>query len=63
MKQKISPSLWFDGNAEEAAEFYASVFDDSRAVNTTRPLVARRASAAAQGPLRPFLAGRPHRDG
>jgi len=36
MKQKISPNLWFDGNAEEAAEFYASVFDDSCVVNTTR---------------------------
>ena len=24
--QKISPFLWFDGNAEEAVNFYASVF-------------------------------------
>jgi predicted 3-demethylubiquinone-9 3-methyltransferase (glyoxalase superfamily) len=29
-KQKISPCLWFDGNAEEAARFYTSVFPDSR---------------------------------
>ena len=28
--QKITPCLWFDGNAEEAANFYASVFPDSR---------------------------------
>lgn len=27
--QKISPCLWFDGQAEEAAEFYVSVFPDS----------------------------------
>jgi predicted 3-demethylubiquinone-9 3-methyltransferase (glyoxalase superfamily) len=27
--QKISPFLWFDGQAEEAAEFYVSLFDDS----------------------------------
>jgi predicted 3-demethylubiquinone-9 3-methyltransferase (glyoxalase superfamily) len=26
----ITPCLWFDGNAEEAANFYASVFPDSR---------------------------------
>ncbi|CAD6521753.1 VOC family protein [Paraburkholderia metrosideri] len=28
--QKIAPCLWFDGNAEEAAHFYTSVFADSR---------------------------------
>lgn len=27
---KITPCLWFDGNAEEAANFYASIFPDSR---------------------------------
>jgi predicted 3-demethylubiquinone-9 3-methyltransferase (glyoxalase superfamily) len=26
----ITPCLWFDGNAEEAADFYASLFPDSR---------------------------------
>jgi len=30
MANKIVPCLWFDGRAEEAAEFYASVFPDSR---------------------------------
>jgi predicted 3-demethylubiquinone-9 3-methyltransferase (glyoxalase superfamily) len=25
----ITPCLWFDGNAQEAAEFYVSVFDDA----------------------------------
>jgi predicted 3-demethylubiquinone-9 3-methyltransferase (glyoxalase superfamily) len=29
MKQKITPFLWFDNNAEEAAAFYTSVFRDS----------------------------------
>ena len=29
MSQKITACLWYDGNAQEAAEFYASVFKDS----------------------------------
>lgn len=28
--QKITPFLWFDGNAEEAARFYVSVFRGAR---------------------------------
>ena len=28
--QKIRPCLWFDGKAEEAANFYVSVFDDAK---------------------------------
>ncbi|MBJ7331475.1 MAG: VOC family protein [Solirubrobacteraceae bacterium] len=36
MAQKIVPNLWFDGNAEEAADFYVSVFTDSRITATTR---------------------------
>ncbi|WP_031510213.1 VOC family protein [Streptomyces megasporus] len=28
--QKITTNLWFDGQAEEAARFYTSLFDDSR---------------------------------
>jgi predicted 3-demethylubiquinone-9 3-methyltransferase (glyoxalase superfamily) len=28
--RSITPCLWFDGKAEEAAEFYASVLPDSR---------------------------------
>jgi len=35
MKQKITPNLWFDTEAEEAAEFYTSVFENSRIVNRT----------------------------
>ena len=35
MPQKISPNLWFDTEAEEAANFYVSVFPNSRIVNVT----------------------------
>ena len=30
--QKISPFIWFDNNAEEAMNFYLSIFKDSKAV-------------------------------
>ena len=30
MIPKIQPCLWFDGNAEEAAHFYAQTFPDTR---------------------------------
>jgi predicted 3-demethylubiquinone-9 3-methyltransferase (glyoxalase superfamily) len=36
MQQKIVPNLWFDTEAEEAAAFYTSVFENSRIVNITR---------------------------
>jgi predicted 3-demethylubiquinone-9 3-methyltransferase (glyoxalase superfamily) len=35
MQQKIVPNLWFDTEAEEAAGFYTSVFDNSRIVTIT----------------------------
>lgn len=35
MQQRIIPNLWFDTQAEEAANFYLSVFDNSRIVNVT----------------------------
>ena len=31
------PCLWFDGQAEQAAEFYTSVFPNSEIVSVTRP--------------------------
>ena len=34
--QKIIPHLWFDDQAEEAASFYSSLFDDARVGATTR---------------------------
>ena len=36
MRQKITPNLWFDTEAEEAAAFYISVFANSRILNVTR---------------------------
>jgi predicted 3-demethylubiquinone-9 3-methyltransferase (glyoxalase superfamily) len=33
--QKITPHLWFDKEAREAAEFYVSLFPDSRVTNST----------------------------
>ena len=33
--QKITPHLWFDKEAKEAAEFYTSVFKGSKIINTT----------------------------
>ena len=42
--QKISPFLWFDHQAEEAANFYVSLFPGSKVVRATR------ASDAAPGP-------------
>jgi predicted 3-demethylubiquinone-9 3-methyltransferase (glyoxalase superfamily) len=36
--QKITTFLWFDDKAEEAAHFYATVFDDARVVDPVRTL-------------------------
>ena len=36
MLQKITPNLWFDTQAEDAANFYVSVFKNSRIVGTSR---------------------------
>jgi predicted 3-demethylubiquinone-9 3-methyltransferase (glyoxalase superfamily) len=38
MKNKIYPCLWFNGNAEEAARFYCSVFRDSE-IEDVNPMV------------------------
>ena len=34
--QKITPCLWFDSNAEEAVNFYTSIFKNSKIGNITR---------------------------
>ena len=34
--QKITPFLWFDNQAEEAMNFYVSIFKNSKVVNVTR---------------------------
>ena len=33
---KITTSLWFDGNAEEAANFYTSIFKDAKITSVSR---------------------------
>ena len=35
MEHKIIPNLWFDGEAEQAAEFYVSIFANSRIVSVS----------------------------
>ncbi|WP_439816093.1 VOC family protein [Zavarzinia sp. CC-PAN008] len=52
MKHKITTSLWFDNTAEEAANFYVSVFPDSRIV------VIARSGEAGPGPVGSVLAVR-----
>jgi len=39
MNNKIYPCLWFDGNAKEAAEFYVSIFENSKITTDTLMVV------------------------
>lgn len=34
MAQKITPNLWFNGNAQEAVDYYVSVFPESKILST-----------------------------
>jgi predicted 3-demethylubiquinone-9 3-methyltransferase (glyoxalase superfamily) len=34
MQRRITPNLWFDGNAKEAVDFYISVFPDAKVTST-----------------------------
>ncbi len=36
VQPKVNPFLWFDGQAEEAAEFYVSVFPNSRLLSVEK---------------------------
>jgi|SRR5262245_5732997 len=36
IQQRITPFLWFDGQAEEAANFYVSIFKNSRINSVSR---------------------------
>lgn len=38
MENQIYPCLWFDGQAQEAAQFYCSVFNNSKII-TDNPMV------------------------
>ncbi|MET0193896.1 MAG: VOC family protein, partial [Hyphomicrobiaceae bacterium] len=33
--QKVTPFLWFDGKAEEAANFYVSIFKNAKIVSAS----------------------------
>ncbi|HXS73466.1 MAG TPA: VOC family protein [Rhodanobacteraceae bacterium] len=44
--QRITPFLWFDSQAEQAAAFYVSIFENSKITGTTRYT---RESASASG--------------
>ena len=45
-KQGITPFLWFDGDVEEAANFYVSVFKDARVESVHRPAPGKLAHSA-----------------
>lgn len=36
LSQKVTPCLWFDSQAEQAARFYTSIFPDSEILQVTR---------------------------
>jgi len=60
MKSKITPTLWFDGSAEEAARFYSSLFPDSRIVNVNRSAADNPSTKAGEVLTVDFeLAGQP----
>jgi hypothetical protein len=40
--QKITPFLWFDKEAGEAAKFYTSIFKDAKIIDTTTLLIRPR---------------------
>jgi predicted 3-demethylubiquinone-9 3-methyltransferase (glyoxalase superfamily) len=45
---KISPCLWFNGEAEEAAKFYVSLLPDSRIEKVQKNIVDGRAGKAGE---------------
>ncbi|MBM3942210.1 MAG: VOC family protein [SAR202 cluster bacterium] len=47
--QKITPFLWLNDQAEEAAEFYTSIFRDSRILNVTRSEASDKMSGRPAG--------------
>ena len=36
IEQRVTPMLWFDNQAEEAANYYVSIFKNSRVTNVSR---------------------------
>lgn len=39
MKKQIYPCLWFDGQAREAADFYSTIFPNSKIINDSGMVV------------------------
>jgi predicted 3-demethylubiquinone-9 3-methyltransferase (glyoxalase superfamily) len=61
--QKITPFLWFDGDVEEAAKFYVSVFKGARIESVHRPAAgtpAQSASVTLRGQRLHLFNGGPH---
>jgi predicted 3-demethylubiquinone-9 3-methyltransferase (glyoxalase superfamily) len=59
--EKITPNLWFDGNAEEAATFYVSLFPDSRIDQVVRSPADNPSTARGEVVVVEFtLAGQPY---
>lgn len=57
---KITANLWFDGNAEEAASFYVSLFPNSRIDNVVRSPAENPSTAKGEVVVVEFtLDGRP----
>jgi predicted 3-demethylubiquinone-9 3-methyltransferase (glyoxalase superfamily) len=57
---KITPDLWFDGQAEEAARFYVTLFPDSRVDGISRSPADDPSTKAGEVLLVSFtLAGQP----
>jgi len=52
---RVTPYVWFDGHAEEAARFYVSLLPDSRIDKLVR------AAADTPGKIRRERSGRPNR--
>lgn len=49
--QKIIPFLWFDNEAEEAAKFYTSTFNNSKIAGTTHYGVSWQITPSALGKM------------
>ena len=49
IQQKITPFLWFDTQAEEAAEFYTLIFENSRITRISRYEVGREVHGKEAG--------------
>ena len=50
--QKITPCLWFDGKAEEAAKFYTAIFPNSKIGKISRYSEAGRGDPSGRSPAR-----------